>query len=606
MSSVIQLLPDLVINKIAAGEVVDRPASVLKELMENALDAGATSIDVALVDGGRKLISVADNGRGMNRDDALLCLERHATSKIRAAEDLDRIGTFGFRGEALAAIGAVSRLTITTRQADAPNGVEVQVSGGRILEVREAGSPVGTTMAVRNLFFNVPARRRFLRSDQTELAHLRQIFLLYAIAYESVALRLVIDEREVYRLAGGSSVPERLRELLGASALQGLRPVDHAAEGVRVHGFVSLPHTTRGDRSEQFVFVNRRPASAPIVGFAISEAYQQLIPRGRHPVAVLFIELDPADVDVNVHPTKKEVRFRNPGALREALAAGLRSALQASAQPRGGDAPPATAGLPNLRQLFSPVERPASRPDTGHLEGVPAFPYPRVSPAPADMPLADPVPSTAALAPAFDGPASDRPGTPSPWAWFRVVGQVGGLYVVLETEDGLVVMDPQAAHERVLFERYMAEAAKGAVSTQGLLLPETVTLPPARARAVRKHLEAFAALGLGVGEFGGDTFVVDALPACLGKASAPALLNDLAESLEAGVPRQAAAGWLREKMAQAACRAAVRARDQLAVAEIDQLVRRLGACEMPYTCPHGRPTVIFMGYNELNRKFGRS
>lgn len=603
MSSVIQLLPDLVINKIAAGEVVDRPASVLKELMENALDAGATSIEVTLVDGGRKLIQVADNGRGMNRDDALLCLERHATSKIREAEDLDRIGTFGFRGEALAAIAAVSRLTLVTRQADAANGTEVQISGGKILEVREAGSPVGTTMSIRNLFFNVPARRRFLRSDQTELAHLRQVFLLYAIAYESVALRLVIDEREAYRLAGGSTVTERLRELLGASALQALRPVDHAAEGVRVHGFVSLPHTTRGDRSEQFVFVNRRPASAPIVGFAISEAYQQLIPRGRHPVAVLFIELDPVEVDVNVHPTKKEVRFRNPGALRTALAEGLRAALQASAQPQGGDATPATAGLPNLRQLFSPSERPMSRPDTGQLEGVPAFPYPRIEP----QQVSSTVPSSVVPVAQSDTVERKVPGTDSsPWAWFRVVGQVGGLYVVLETEDGLVVMDPQAAHERVLFERYMTEAATGTVATQGLLIPETVTLPPPRARAVRKHLEAFATLGLGLGEFGGDTFVVDALPACLGKASPSSLLNDLAESLETGLPRQTAPGWLREKMAQAACRSAVRAKDQLAVAEIDRLVRQLGACDMPYTCPHGRPTVIFMGYNELNRKFGRS
>lgn len=606
----IQLLSDDVINKIAAGEVVDRPASVLKELVENAIDAGAGNLEIAVVDGGRKLISVADDGRGMSRDDALLSVERHATSKLRSADDLERVATLGFRGEALAAISAVSRFTVTTRPREAAAATEIVISGGRVLEVRETGAPPGTTMAARNLFFNMPARRRFLRSDQTELAHLRQVFLVHALAHPEIGLRLLVDEREVYRLAPGGTLAERLRELLGAETVGALRAVDAERDGVRVRGFTSLPHTTRGDRSEQYLFVNRRPASAPVTGFAIAEAYQNLIPRGRFPLCVLFLEMDAALVDVNVHPTKKEVRFRHPPAVRDAIMEGIRRAL--AIQPPREE--PARAGMPGPGELFAPAARPWPVSRTPDLPGVPSFPYPRTAP---DLPAGPAAAVSAGAGPGapetpwgMPGPDTDRvvasDAQRAPWQWCRVLGQLGGLFVVLETEDGMVMMDPQSAHERVIFERYLADAARGAIHAQGLLAPETVSLPPEQARVIRKFLPAFQEMGLGIGEFGGDSFVVDALPALLGnKVSAQQLLSDLSLHLDKGTPRGASGSWIREQIALAACHAAVRSRDPLRPVEVEALVRDLARCEMPYTSPHGRPTVIFTGYPELKKKFGR-
>jgi DNA mismatch repair protein MutL len=449
----IHVLADEVINKIAAGEVVDRPASVLKELMENALDAGATRIEVELVAGGRTAVVVADDGSGMSRDDALLSVERHATSKIRDVHDIEHVATLGFRGEALAAIASVSRFTLTTRPADAESGTELVISGGRMLEVREAGAPVGTTIAVRNLFFNVPARRKFLRTEQTEQAHARQVFLLYALSHPEVALNLRVDDREVYRLSGGATLEERVRELFGPEVLAGLRPVRHSGVGVSVRGLASLPQVTRGDRTEQYVFVNGRPASAPVVGHALQEAYQALIPRGRYPVLFLFLDVDPGELDVNVHPTKKEVRFRQPSAVRDAVTEGVRAAVALNA-------PGGSAGPGAVREFLSTARTTPllSVPD---MPVLPAFSYPRLPPpdetarraaAPADV--ATPAPTETP----FDARDPIAAGSQAPWSWCRILGQVGGLYVVLETEDGLILMDPHAAHERINFERFMREA----------------------------------------------------------------------------------------------------------------------------------------------------
>lgn len=589
----IHVLSDEVVNKIAAGEVVDRPASVLKEVMENALDAGATRIDVELQGGGRKAVVVSDDGSGMTRDDALLCVERHATSKIRDVDDIEHVATLGFRGEAMAAIASVSRFTLTTRPAATESGTELTITGGRILDVRDVGCPAGTTVAVRNLFFNVPARRKFLRMEQTELAHARQVFLIYALSHPHVALRLTVDDREVYRLSGGASLADRVRELFGPELVAALRPLEFEAEGVRLRGLAGLPQATRGDRTEQYIFVNGRPASAPVVNFAIGEAYQTLVPRGRHPVLFLFIEVPPDQVDVNVHPTKKEIRFRHPSQVRDALIAGLRAAVTLN---REG---PQAAAVQEL--MTSARAAPAlSVPD---LPALPAFAYPRMAPPGEAPPRAAPAPDVADDVP--EVPAA-RPKADAPWSWCRILGQAGGLYVVLETEDGLIVMDPHAAHERILYEKFMREVTQHRVKSQGLLVPETVDLPPERALQARRNLDLLRAMGFGVSEFGGDTFVVDALPVCLGNASARSVLAEVASSLESGGSRGGTERWAEERVAQAACKAAVKARDRLSVQEIEQLVLDLARAEMPYTCPHGRPTIIYMGFAELERKFGRA
>ncbi len=594
----IRVLADAVINKIAAGEVVDRPASVLKELLENSLDAGAASIRVDLVGGGRQAVVVSDDGCGMTRDDAILSIERHATSKIRDVHDIERVQTLGFRGEALAALASVSRFTLTTRPHDQDGGTEITISGGRVLDVRDVGCSPGTTIAVRNIFFNVPARRKFLRSEQTELAHARQVFLLHAIAHPDVAWALRVDEREVYQLAGGASLEERIRQLFGNELLVGLRPVDGSHEGVRVRGMASLPQVTRADRSEQYIFVNGRPASAPVVGFAINEAYQALIPRGRHAVLFLFIELPADEVDVNVHPTKKEVRFRHSSKVRDALIGAIRAAIELSpgrapSDSMVGQLMTAARAMPALRVVDLPE--------------LPAFPYPRLEPVAEGQPppvrgatVTVGTPSAALSSPSLPAPASSPP-----WSWCRVLGQAGGLYVVLETEEGLILMDPHAAHERVLFEQFMQALVRREVKMQGLLVPDAVDLPPETAERVRSNLGLLKEMGFGIADFSGDSFVVDAVPVFLSAVSARTLLGEIAGTLDRGGRRAGTERWAEEQIAMAACKAAVKAQDKLTVQEIERLVRDLAACEMPYTCPHGRPTLIYMSFGELRRKFGR-
>ncbi len=590
----IHVLSDHVANKIAAGEVVDRPASVLKELMENALDAGATQIDVQVGGGGKRLVSVADNGCGMDRDNALLAVERHATSKIRDVDDIEAVSTLGFRGEALAAISSVSRFTLITRPSDALSGTELHIAGGKVTDVKEAGCPAGTQFQVRNLFFNVPARRKFLRAEQTELTHVRQTFLIYALSHPEVGMTLRVDDRPVYTLAAGASLQERLGELFGRDYVRNLREVRKEKGEVRLHGYVGMPHLQRSDRSEQFVFINGRPASAPLIGFALNEAYHTLVPKGRFPSVFLFLETEPDAVDVNVHPTKKEVRFRRPDTVRDTLITSLRAVLTDPSEKDAG----AAAGAPDGNTAGAP---PTPRVRIEDLPALPMFNYPRIAPmAEGEAPP-----------PVYRADEETRPeagesgGTGSPWSWCRVLGQVGGLYVVMETEDGLVLMDPHAAHERLLFERFMGDAVRRKLKSQGLLSPETVELAPQDAGRVRKHLSLLEAMGFGVSDFGGDAFMVDALPVCLGDVSARSVLAAVATSLEQSGERGGTQQWAEERVAKAACRAAVKARDKLSLQEIERLVIDLAGAEMPYTCPHGRPTLIFMGFNELDKKFGR-
>ncbi len=598
----IHVLSDVVANKIAAGEVVERPASVLKELVENALDAGATQIDVAIICGGRTLVGVADNGRGMSRDDALLAIERHATSKIRDVDDLERIATLGFRGEALAAISSVARFRLCTRRAADLTGTELIMAGGKIQEVRDVGCPPGTSVEVRHLFFNVPARRKFLRSEQTELVHLRQVFMIYAMAHPAVGMQLMVDGRLVFGLVPGATFEERRRDLFSFLAPNDLRPVNYVGAGLRVTGHVGLPSASRSDRSEQYIFINGRPAGAPVVSGAIREGYRAVLPRDRYPVVFLFLELDPALVDVNVHPTKREVRFYHPGAVREAVTTAIRQALA----PAGAGSFVPQSVRPLMPDPGAILNRDGSLPLQGLEPSVPGSPvsFERRFPYPARPVLAPgtgtPCPPAAPVEPSCHSMEAD-----APWAWCRILGQIGSLYVVMETEDGLALMDPHAAHERVLYERFMAQVTLGQIESQGLLVPETVDLPPRDALRVRLHLDLLKKMGFGIAEFGGDTFVVDALPLCFQCTTARALLTDVSAILEKSGERRSADHLLEEHIAQAACKAAVKAHAILTREEIEELVMQLAKTEMPYTCPHGRPTIIHTSFQELARKFGR-
>ncbi len=618
----VRILPIQVANKIAAGEVVDRPASVVKELVENAFDATATQIDVTITAGGRKLIGVRDDGRGMNRDDALLSIERHATSKISDVDDIEHIATLGFRGEALAAIASVSRFRLETCARGDMVGSEITVTGGTLQDVREVGCPAGTTLEVRDLFFNVPARRKFLRSYQTELFHVRDTFIVQALAHADVGMSLTVDGRETYRLPGNGELIDRLRELFGPDLLRNLQPVNHGTQEIAVTGFISRPSVTRADRNEQYVFVNRRPVAAAQLSYAIREGYEGTLPKGRHPSVFLFVEMDPGLVDVNVHPTKKEVRFRRPSDVRDTIILAVRRALSGEREAVGvpEDTTPGEGLPPWMTQPVGVIEqaRPVAAPL--RIEDLPptrAFRYPRMpvmdGAAPARAPVtaatADHLPDGEAAAPgagvgaARDAVADDTPATP--WQWCRVVGQIRSAYVVLETEDGMVLMDPRAAHERVLFERLMAGITHDAVETQSLLIPETVELSPRDAGRLRRHAPTLKAMGIGVADFGGNSFVLDELPACLAATPGAELLADLSRALEEGGSR-GGKQWVTDLLAQAACQAAVRHRQILSQEEIERLVVDLARCEMPYTSPRGRPTLILTSITELNRKFGRT
>ena len=584
----IRVLSDAVINQIAAGEVVERPASVLKELVENAIDAGAAHVEVEVVDGGRRLVRVRDDGSGMDRDNALLSIERHATSKLREFKDLDTLATMGFRGEALAAIASVSQFTLVTNPADSPTGTEILVFGGKIQEVRDAGAPRGTDIAVRNLFFNVPARRKFLRSAQTEYIHVRQSFLLQALAHTGIAFSLRADDSDLYRLPATENLLDRIRDLFGAEIADHLRPIRFGNGVVEIGGYAGIPPSSRLDRELQVVFINGRPSGSPVVNFAIQSAYRDVLPGGRFAPVFLQVDLPPDLVDVNVHPAKKEVRFRRPTEVRDVIIEGLRLAITGPDLPRGKreDVPrePLRAKkiIPAAR-ISGPI--PTAVPTT-------TVPEARLQPALDWTPPQVPAAEGLHAAPA------------APWSEYRLMGRVGGLYVVLETADGLVLMDSRSAHERVLYERLLGAMDKGNVPAQGLLPPATVQVTPAQGTALRKHLELLKQMGFGVAEFGADTFLVDALPVWVAGVAPGALLSDIADGLMQG-GKGAVREWARPLVAAIAGRQAVGLQRELNETELHALIRDLARTEMPYTSPRGKPTVILFSYRELNRKFGR-
>ena len=686
----IRLLPEQVANQIAAGEVVERPASVVKELVENALDAGPTRVAVEIGAGGRSLIRVTDDGTGMSRDDALLCLERHATSKIRRAEDLAAIATMGFRGEAIPSIASVSRFTLTTREREdaAGEATQVVINGGKIIEVKAAASPTGTAVEVRQLFFNLPARRKFLRSEETERAHIAHYLTLVALAFPQVGFTFTSDGRQVWQLPPVkwatsaerfTALRERLRQLHGADVP--LLPVEFTAEieeapeevpgsgsevqrpsfaegqsvfGVRtslfrIWGFIGAPGVSRSTRDEQHIFVNQRPVENRGLNFALLEGYHTALMRGRYPVGCLFLELDPAAVDVNVHPQKREVKFREEQAVRRLVAKAVRETLLAFHGPAPATTPPLpSVGTDRASATAQVSARPATSPPSEDERGAsPGFRLTPPAPAPAaaqtTLPLSlrpastsipSSVPSSSApTAPTADsshypapaiapdtGPV-DVPSVPPPFVSaarlptavpllhvpLRLLGVVGRLYVVLESDRGLVLLDQHAAHERILFEQMLAriESAQFAPS-QRLLLPETVELTPRDADFVRQNLDTLTRLGVGLSEFGDRTFLLDALPPFVKAGNPKQFAFELIDALKSAGAGVNSARLGEDVIAKTVCRHAVKANDPLRGAELENLVNDLRRCTMPYTCPHGRPTLIEMNWRELEKKFGRT
>ena len=569
----IRLLTDEVASQVAAGEVVERPASVVKELVENSIDAGARRIRVEFARGGTQLIRVEDDGSGMDREDALLSLERHATSKIRTAADLADVGTMGFRGEAVPSIASVSRFRLVTRPAEAAAGTEIQIAGGKIESVSDSGGAPGTSVEVRSLFFNLPARKKFLRGEETEAAHILHQMQSLAISHPNVAMTLVRDGRVVWQAAATKDHEVRIRDLFGAdfvSRLMAVQPIEE--HGIHIEGFVAKPGEGRPDRELQFVVLNRRVVQCPAVFQSLREAYAEALPKGRHPLAVLRVTMDPLSFDCNVHPAKREVRLHRPDQVRQAVYAAARQALDVFRTPVEA----APKELPRAQTEEVPEVVP-------HRPARPAF-----SPPPQmDLPV---MPQPERVVENDDA--------------FRLLGGLGGRWILMEGAEGLVLLDVRAASERILFEGLRREVALGHVASQRLLLPEIVELTPKDAVWISENLEALQKAGFLLEAFGGFSFKVEALPSCLAERDARAALLDVCETLRS-------TGLLGS--GQPVLDALVRSVSRIAAlngfdyeeSRARRLVRELLKCELPYACPQGRPTMIQWSFSELDRKFGR-
>ena len=605
----IRLLPLHVANKIAAGEVVERPASVLKELLENALDAGATRIDITVVAGGRNLVSVRDNGCGMTRDDALLSLERQATSKIRDVDDIEHIDTLGFRGEAIPSIAAVSRFTLVTRRADDESGTRLVVNAGTLAEVADCGAPPGTCVEVRDLFCNVPARRKFLRAFATEEGHIRSVFTVHALAHPDIGFSLTLDGRETYRFAPGATLEERIRDLFGAPFAESLVPVANPPDGngssVSIHGYIERPDASALLRHDQFTFVNGRPSTAPVISYAIREA----CPRARaeaRPATILFIDLPPEQVDVNVHPAKREVRFRRPADVREALISAISTALTTPNAPQDStdlDAPtaPQAPSDPTAPQVPTDLKSPAPTPTPFTIPfATPPLPIQQSLPRQPSQSLPSPQADSQPLASNPPEGAALQSTPTSLWRWFTILAETATGYLLLETDRGIVILNPRAARERIAFERLLAR--RTAIS-QPLLLPETVHLPPSDSARIRTFLAELEAMGFAIEEFGRDIWKLDAVPDLAAGLAAQDLLATIAADIAEAGAKRGGTRWRDELVARSLARSYAGANVKLTREGASKLVEELAATSQPYICPRGKPIMIFTANSELSRKF---
>jgi DNA mismatch repair protein MutL len=589
----IHQLPMSVVNRIAAGEVVERPASVVKELLENALDASPTRIDVALDQGGIALVRVVDDGGGIDADDLPLAVTAHATSKLKVAEDLERIETLGFRGEALASIAEVSRLVIRSRTPGG-TGATITVDGGRAGEVRPDGCAVGTTVEVHQLFGNVPARRAFLRAPQTEWSHASEAFVRTALAHPAVALSLVHNGRRVHDLPATPSWRDRIAGLFGAEVAGRLIEVEADDGEVSVHGYVGRPEDDVASGRLQHLFVGGRPFRDRSILHAVQEAYRGLLLSGRQPIAFLAFDLPPDAVDVNVHPAKMEVRFREPSRLYRLVLSALRTKFLAANVTTRLQPPAAIAAEVAEFQPFAP-----SIPDRFAAPGPrPSWPG---TPAGDDrVPLADPPES---LAP----PAWELDDAARPVAAAERAVQMHDRYIVVETASGIEVIDQHALHERLLYEKFKTAVEAGGLEVQPLLVPEKVDLAPAELELVHEHAGTLERAGMRIEPFGGSTVIVTSKPALAGDTSAGAIVREVLDRLASTAASGGGTSMLVDEVLHGlACRAAIKAGDRLSEAEVAALVRERRIVAESHHCPHGRPTSLTLSRQDLDRQFRRT
>ena len=648
----IKVLPDNLANQIAAGEVVERPASVIKELVENAIDAGATRIQIDVELGGRRLMRISDNGDGMSRDDAILAFERHATSKIKTLEDLGRIGTLGFRGEALASIASVAKVELITKTNDDQVATRVKIEGGKLLDVKDAARDTGTTIVVRDLFFNTPARRKFMRSEATENYHLTGIATHYALAHPEIAFTMTNNGREVLRVSPARDLRERAFQIFGAGLLDSLLPVNGGREFVaRVTGFVSAPRERRTTRDAQYFFVNNRFVRDKTIAGGLLEGYRSVLPHGVYPVAFLFLELPLEEIDVNVHPAKTEIRFRRGEAVKDVIAEAVRTALANAGIT--GDAPPIAEVVESPAYVeqppMSPVreyeqpgiefnnETTADRESATELRTPSVLEFPvRTAEDSSDAEVFD-----RTLVDVFNRDASDVQAefadvekqqvrraiagyTELPpvnsaakiarsveveqisAAKIRPLGQMHDSFIIAVDDEGLLLIDQHVAHERILFDKYRKSETDRPIESQNLLLPETIDLSPAQSEAFQLIEDDLEALGFGVMKLSGRTIAIKSIPTDLPASEARNLLAEILDTIEIekrGSPKSTLRDYI---AASLACKAAIKINMTLTPEKMNWLIDRLLVTSSPTTCPHGRPVILRLSMKDIERGFHRT
>jgi DNA mismatch repair protein MutL len=584
MSS-IRILPDRVANQIAAGEVIERPVAVVKELVENSIDAGATRIEVEFRNGGKSYIRIEDNGKGMSPDEALLSLERHATSKIREAADLNEVSSFGFRGEALPSIASVSRFTLRTRAEGWEHGTEIKINGGKLIEKKDCGMPVGTVIEVTQLFNSVPARRKFLKTDPTESAHITYNTRLFAVAHPQVAFRVLDSGRTIFQSPACEDLRDRIAEIWGRSLADDLISVDVSdpKTGYRLTGLTAKPGVGRSTRRELVTLVNRRPVDSRTLAYAVLDAYHGRIQKGRYPPAFLFLEIEPQEVDVNVHPAKREVRFRNDGAIRRFVLGAITDTLRVAAEaerPKAELTAPASENEVNSLPTSIPTGQPLPVPMT---------------PRAARTTLTSTITGSQKLA------ESAKVNTPS----WRLISILKGQYGLFDTPRGLVMLHLRYADQRVRFGRILKSYKESTPPSQRLLIPHTVELEPLASEALLAHLDLINKQGFQVEKFGRHFYRIEALPAWLEPEQAEVFIRDMVDLLRqrGGSRKESELIW--ESVAKLAVKGSYRRRDNLSEAAVQQLAEALLDCETPHTSPFGKPTFSEISWSEWERRFGK-
>lgn len=617
--SKIKVLSENISNRIAAGEVIERPASVVKELVENAIDAGALNIKINIEKAGSKLIAVTDDGSGMDADDALLCLEPHATSKIHTEKDIHGVITFGFRGEAIPSVASVSRFTLRTRTEDSLEGNEVVVQGGKFIKAAPVGCAPGTEIIVRDLFFNTPARKKFLKTIPTEEKHIQETVYLLSLPYPNVSFELTMDGHRVFSSPGHDDLMPRIKSYFGKQYSDSMLPLNYSWAGITISGFTARHGFTRNTRREQRTFVNGRAVEALAIFRGIREGYGGIVDKGRFPPCVLFIKMDPFMMDVNVHPAKREVRFRNELDIVRAISGAIRQCLRNAPGPTVTVDPSLNlksvlqgADISYSLKLESPdfdfapeTTEVAARSETDYYTPAPEARRPQFHTPEIDLNIENQVDTQsetpAAMPSAFSLGSNDLVFPDS--GKIEIMGFVDSTYIIASSDSGLLIVDMHAAHERVLYEKILNGCQQESIAAQRLLFPVTIELSRAEAAFISKHSGIFASIGFEIEEFSSNTIMINSIPHGLKQDNISGLIHDiLSELAENG----SVSGKVdMNVVARSACIAAVKAHDRLTFQEARSLLHQMSACELPFSCPHGRPTIINISLKELEKRFGR-